>query len=346
MGGRGTSGNVRWRAHIINPVRPAQPGTGGATALSTTASIADYESAMTSLDLIAVNRINVKGRAPDDTPQLGALDTFPEPDPSQFSPRTSGSTPVETLAAAPTVPVVTLSYAAGSDGDPLDFQIAGQSSSLRALIGNINQNCQIVESDPTQPDQWSDTQPFGLTQPTLRWQTDGHLYNLYVSNVDTAQFLTETELGLALHNDGHYELVHYEASPTDVLINQETELGGALYPFLEQTNSAWSVVSNSIDKPAVYPRPGTFQMTRPTLRWVKDNKVEDLFIDGMTTEQFLAKTGLELSMDKGGFVLSKRLSRIMRPHFAYGSFPKEAVHVRYLEQTETEAKVWDGAGLI
>ncbi len=134
--------------------------------------------------------------------------------------------------------------------------------------------------------------------------------------------------------------------PQVTIINQKTALGGAIYPFLEQTGRAWTVVAQELENPTPYPRTGIFGMTQPTLRYVKDNKIEDVFVDGMTTEQFLAKTGLQLSMDKGGFVLSKRLSRVMRPYFASGSFLKETVNVRYLEQNETEKKIWDGAGLI
>jgi hypothetical protein len=134
--------------------------------------------------------------------------------------------------------------------------------------------------------------------------------------------------------------------PQVTIINQETAMGGAIYPFLEQTGRAWAVVAQELDSPTPYPRQGTFGMSEPTLRYVKDNKIEDVFVDGMTTEQFLIRTGLQLSMDKGGFVLSKRLSRIMRPYFASGAFPSEAVTIRYLDQNETEQKIWDGAGLM
>ncbi len=134
--------------------------------------------------------------------------------------------------------------------------------------------------------------------------------------------------------------------PYITIINQETALGGAVYPFLEQTGRAWAVVSHELENPTSYPRQGTFGMVQPTLRYTKDNKLEDVFVDGMTTEQFLTKTGLQLSMDKGGFVLSKRLSRLMRPYFASGSFPKESVNIQYMEQSDTEKKIWDGAGLI
>jgi|GEM_PF-3331113 len=134
--------------------------------------------------------------------------------------------------------------------------------------------------------------------------------------------------------------------PYVTLINQETALGGAIYPFLEQTGRAWAVVSHDLEDPTSYPRSGTFGMSKPTLRYVKDGKIEDVFVDGMPTEQFLAKKGLQLGMDKGGFVLSKRLSRVMRPYFASGSFDSRTVNMRYLEQDETQKKVWDGAGLI
>ena len=134
--------------------------------------------------------------------------------------------------------------------------------------------------------------------------------------------------------------------PHVTIINQETALGGAIYPFLEQTGRAWAVVSHDLEDPTSYPRSGTFGMSQPTLRYVKDGKIEDVFVDGMTTEQFLAKTGLQLGMDKGGFVLSKRLSRVMRPYFASGSFDNSTVNIRYLDQDETQKKVWDGAGLI
>jgi hypothetical protein len=134
--------------------------------------------------------------------------------------------------------------------------------------------------------------------------------------------------------------------PQITVINQETVMGGAIYPFLEQTGRAWAVVAQELDNPTSYPRTGTFGMSQPTLRYVKDNKIEDVFVDGMNTEDFLAKTGLQLSMDKGGFVLSKRLSRVMRPYFASGAFSSEAVMIRYLDQNETEKKIWDGAGLM
>lgn len=123
-------------------------------------------------------------------------------------------------------------------------------------------------------------------------------------------------------------------------------LGGATYPFLEQTRRAWCILTHPVGEMSD-PHPAhTYGRDEPTLRWVNGSQVSDLYVDGMTTEQFLTATGLELNLHKGGFVLSKRLSRVMRPHFVSGFFQPEAVKVGYLEQTPEEAKVWDGAGLI
>ncbi len=168
-------------------------------------------------------------------------------------------------------------------------------------------------------------------------------------------------------------------------------LGGAIYPFLEQSGRAWHLVTrpaaellgtwgasiedattpaeasiptnaNSSDASTVaggaagdeadeadcgpvHPA-HTFGQNQPTLRWVNGSQVSDLYVAGMDTEQFLAATGLELDMHKGGFVLSKRISRIMRPHFVSGFFKESEVAIGYMEQTPDEAKVWDGAGLI
>ncbi len=135
--------------------------------------------------------------------------------------------------------------------------------------------------------------------------------------------------------------------PSYTVIDQETALGGAIYPFLEATGRAWRIVESSVKQPASYPNSHTFGMDRPTLRYVNGGKIEDIFVDGLTTEAFLEKTGLELNMNKGGFVLSKRLSRLMRPYFASGSFPEDEVTVKYMDDLSADqVKVWDGAGLI
>ena len=122
--------------------------------------------------------------------------------------------------------------------------------------------------------------------------------------------------------------------------------GGATFPFLEQTGRAWRILTRPVDETAAPHAAHTFGLDAPALRWVNGSQVSDLYVDGMTTAQFLAATGLRLDMHKGGFVLSKRISRLMRPHFVSGFFAPEDVRVAYMAQSPTEAKVWDGAGLI
>jgi hypothetical protein len=137
-----------------------------------------------------------------------------------------------------------------------------------------------------------------------------------------------------------------ESDPTLTIITPSTPMGGAIYPFLNSTGRAWSIVSYLLDRPPSYPYPQTFGLGEPTLRYVKDGKIEDVFVDGMTTADFMAKTGLALNMDKGGFVLSKRLSRIMRPYFVSGTFLSSSINVKYMELDDIQKKIWDGAGLI
>lgn len=127
----------------------------------------------------------------------------------------------------------------------------------------------------------------------------------------------------------------------------ESQLGGAVYPFLEATGRAWRIVSSPVNNPAQYPSGATFGMDKPTLRWVNGSQIKDVFVDGMTTQEFLATNGLQLDMKKGGFVLSKRISRLMRPYFASGYYPDSEVMVSYMDDLdEAGKKVWDGAGLI
>ena len=134
--------------------------------------------------------------------------------------------------------------------------------------------------------------------------------------------------------------------PYEIQEQNAKQLGGATYPFLENLGRAWRLLTLPIDLTPDYLPAHTFGQEMPALRWVNGDKIHDLFVDGMDTEQLLAKTGLKLSLDKGGFVLSKRLSRLMRPYFVSDFFEPDDVKIAYLEQTEDEAKIWDGAGLV
>jgi len=90
-----------------------------------------------------------------------------------------------------------------------------------------------------------------------------------------------------------------------------------------------------------------FGMETPTLRWVRDDGVTDIYVDGLTTAAFLETTGLQLSLHKGAYVLSKRLSRALRPYYVSGLFAPEEVVIQYLDELDDDGlKVWDGAGVI
>ena len=130
------------------------------------------------------------------------------------------------------------------------------------------------------------------------------------------------------------------------ITSHDDPMGGAIYPFLEQIGRAWRIITQPVESSAEPLPAHIFGQDRPTLRWVNGDAVKDLYVDGVDTEQFLADSGLELDMKKGGFVLSKRISRLMRPHFVSGFFDHDDVQVAYLDQTPDEAKVWDGAGVV
>ncbi|MCI0731759.1 MAG: hypothetical protein L0332_34250 [Chloroflexi bacterium] len=132
-----------------------------------------------------------------------------------------------------------------------------------------------------------------------------------------------------------------------IVIGHDTPLGGAIYPFLEQTGRAWHILSRPLNAPNDTRPADTFGLAEPTLRWVSAEGVSDLYVDGMSTEEFLKATGLSLHLDKGAYVLSKRLSRLLRPHFLSGFFAAEEVTIRYLDSLDANGrKVWDGAGVV
>ena len=120
-------------------------------------------------------------------------------------------------------------------------------------------------------------------------------------------------------------------------VSHQTPIGQWQYPFLRKFK-AWGIVSSELEKPEFIPN------RQPVLRYVKDTDVKDLYIPGDNADEFLSQTGLTLSMDKGGFVLSKRISRIMRPYLVYGFV--SGVRVLRLQPDESRDKVWDGAGVI
>lgn len=124
-----------------------------------------------------------------------------------------------------------------------------------------------------------------------------------------------------------------------MLIYDSPMLGGMQYPFPQ---AGWSIQSMPLEDSKEF-----YQTLREAknvcCRWVKDNKVNDLFVPGFTNpDDWLKATGLEVSLDKGVFQWSKRFSRIMRPYFFWGFF--DDVRVKYDPKLDT--KQFDGAGYI
>ena len=132
--------------------------------------------------------------------------------------------------------------------------------------------------------------------------------------------------------------------PAEWGYNVVTHNDPAHYPFLDALTRPWTLITHPVDG-NVTPHPAhTFGRTEPTLRWINGEQINDVYVVDMDTDAFFAATGLDLSLHKGGFVLSKRLSRILRPYRASGFY--DDVTIAYMEQDEDAAKVWDGAGLI
>jgi hypothetical protein len=122
------------------------------------------------------------------------------------------------------------------------------------------------------------------------------------------------------------------------VITRQTPLGGQTYQFLERTNAHWTIKTHHISR---IPAPSDI-----TLRWLNDNHVIDVHIPDMNSADFLSHTGLQLDLSKGGFILSKRLSRVMRPYYLSGFFPADDIIIEYLELDTVGQKVWDGAGFM
>ncbi|MGF1504104.1 MAG: hypothetical protein ACFB51_03045 [Anaerolineae bacterium] len=140
------------------------------------------------------------------------------------------------------------------------------------------------------------------------------------------------------------------------ITSRELPDGRPHYPFLDGLGRQWTLVTHDLDDVST-PHPyHTFGMPEPTLRWVKDDKVGDLHVDGMTTADYIKASGLHFHNEvKGPYVLSKRISRVMRPYFVSGNFAPEDVTIQYMDEagyapfTDDPAagpQVFDGAGVI
>lgn len=125
------------------------------------------------------------------------------------------------------------------------------------------------------------------------------------------------------------------------VLRYDDNRGGLAYPFLPG-ELEWQIISRPFGDEEALSR--IFHSPAPTLRWVKDNKVLDLVVPGMDTAEFLHRSGLRLSMRKGGYVLSKRLSRVMRPYRYFGFFNANEVTIDY--NPALDGRLWDGSGQV
>lgn len=151
---------------------------------------------------------------------------------------------------------------------------------------------------------------------------------------------------------------------------------GRSYALLEATGRDWRIITrpaNEFDLLAEDPA-DRFGMETPTLSWAKDGKAVHIYVDGMSTQDFLEQMGLEIDL-KNATTTSKRLSRLFRPQAATAWFNADDIDISYdLSQPkykrmvnpsdpndsmvdwgtgtgkelaqEVVEKVWDGAGVV
>lgn len=124
-------------------------------------------------------------------------------------------------------------------------------------------------------------------------------------------------------------------------ISPETPLGGQCYPYLARSGGKWLLTSTLADSANRF-------ANGQLMRWVNGNNVHDLWLDRTPySENALAeKLGLNVNLKKGGFVMSKRWSRLMRPYLMYMFVNEQDLHIQYLNKDAQRDKVWDGAGLV
>ena len=143
----------------------------------------------------------------------------------------------------------------------------------------------------------------------------------------------------------------------------EQPCGGQAYPFLALAGRSWHITPRPIDA-------DLSAVTPPTLRLVREDKVVDITVERrrrrffldvreddngriyfevatsptLSTADFLDLTGLELSLARGAFVLSKRLSRLFSPYRLWSFYQSDEVVVA--ECDALDGKLWDGIGLV
>lgn len=128
------------------------------------------------------------------------------------------------------------------------------------------------------------------------------------------------------------------------VVDTTTDLDDMCYPFLPH-RWRWQIRSRPLtcqDHLAALRQDDIQAM--PTLRWVKDGQVMDLFIPGMDARGFWSATGLRASLHKGGYVFSKRLGRLLRPYRFWAFFDVCDLDINH--NPCLDVRLWDGCGLM
>lgn len=157
---------------------------------------------------------------------------------------------------------------------------------------------------------------------------------------------------------------------------RDTFPNGRTYSLLEATGRDWCVITRPAEEFDLFAEDGEdrFNMAEPTLSWAKDGKAVHIYVDGLSTQDFLDELGLEIDL-QNTTTTSKRLSRLFRPQAATAWFDAEDVSISYeLSQPKFQRvadpnnpgetivewgtgsgdelppdvveKVWDGAGVV
>ena len=96
-----------------------------------------------------------------------------------------------------------------------------------------------------------------------------------------------------------------QAKPENYNVITSDELPtGAKHAFFDNSqNRAWSIITYNVsenpDELGLWDE-HTFKQEKPAIRWVSDDQVNEVYLDGMSTEAFFAETGLEFDLGKGG----------------------------------------------